>query len=308
MKIIKLIKLLLVFSCTFALNSHLYSSMYFPLKVGNKFIFNYDGVFQTGTFGFYENYDYACYITKDTIMNNHKYYRVQNYSNSSSSSYWFRIDSLTGSLYHFDSTNSCPFYFKENLIDSLLMPLYGTSNYCNTISVTSVQNVVKWNKQCVEKQFYRAAPISSYNYIRKYNSFFGPVYRKTYISMGYYAYSSSTYTLKGCMIDSVVYGDTEVVSINKITNLIPEAYSLSQNYPNPFNSTSNLKFEIANLGNVKIVVYDIMGREVETLVNDMLQPGTYETTFDGSMLNSGVYFYRLVTDGFTETKRMLLIK
>ncbi len=62
-------------------------------------------------------------------------------------------------------------------------------------------------------------------------------------------------------------------------------------------------------------VYDVMGREVQTLVNERLMPGTYETTFDGSMLNSGVYFYKLMvrhggssTDGFTETKKMLLIK
>ena len=55
-------------------------------------------------------------------------------------------------------------------------------------------------------------------------------------------------------------------------------------------------------------VYDVMGREVQTLVNKRLQPGTYEATFDGSMLNSGVYFYKLTTDGFSETKKMLMIK
>jgi len=89
---------------------------------------------------------------------------------------------------------------------------------------------------------------------------------------------------------------------------VPLKYELSQNYPNPFNSTSNLKFEIANLGNVRIIVYDIMGREVQTLVNERLQPGTYETTFEGSMLNSGVYFYKLSVGDFTETKKMLLVK
>ena len=56
------------------------------------------------------------------------------------------------------------------------------------------------------------------------------------------------------------------------------------------------------------MVYDVMGREVQTLVNESLKPGTYEVSFDGSMLNSGVYFYKLIIDGFTETKKMLLIK
>ncbi len=98
------------------------------------------------------------------------------------------------------------------------------------------------------------------------------------------------------------------VFVNQIGTVVPSSYSLGQNYPNPFNPITNVKFSILNSGNVKIVVYDVMGREVQTLVNGRLQPGTYETSFDGSMLNSGVYFYKMVTDGYTETKRMLLIK
>jgi hypothetical protein len=98
------------------------------------------------------------------------------------------------------------------------------------------------------------------------------------------------------------------IGIQNISTEIPSAYSLGQNYPNPFNSTSNLKFQIAKLGDVKIVVYDVTGREVQTLVNESLKPGMYEAAFDGSMLNSGAYFYKLVTGEFTETKKMLLMK
>jgi len=97
-------------------------------------------------------------------------------------------------------------------------------------------------------------------------------------------------------------------SINHIGENIPSKYSLGQNYPNPFNSSSKFKFEISKSGDVKIIVYDIQGREVQTLVNERLSAGTYEVRFDGSMLTSGVYFYRMVTHGFTEAKRMLLIK
>jgi hypothetical protein len=70
----------------------------------------------------------------------------------------------------------------------------------------------------------------------------------------------------------------------------------------------NVQFSICNAGNAKLVVYDIQGREVQTLVNERLNAGTYEVKFDGSILNSGVYFYKLVTEGFTDTKRMVLIK
>ena len=98
------------------------------------------------------------------------------------------------------------------------------------------------------------------------------------------------------------------VFVNQVGTSVPSSYSLGQNYPNPFNPITNVKFSIINLGNVRLVVFDIMGREVQTLVNEKLQPGTYEARFDGSMLNSGVYFYKLITKGFTETKKMLIIK
>ncbi|MFZ4591485.1 MAG: T9SS type A sorting domain-containing protein, partial [Ignavibacteria bacterium] len=61
-------------------------------------------------------------------------------------------------------------------------------------------------------------------------------------------------------------------------------------------------------GLVSLKIYDITGREIETLVNETLQPGSYEVTFDGSKLTSGVYFYKLVTVGYTETKKMVMIK
>jgi len=92
------------------------------------------------------------------------------------------------------------------------------------------------------------------------------------------------------------------------TTEIVNNYNLCQNYPNPFNPMCNVQFTMCNAGNVKIVVYDVMGREVQTLVDERLSAGTYEVKFDGSGLTSGVYFYRMTTDGFAETRKMLLIK
>ncbi|MFA7361062.1 MAG: T9SS type A sorting domain-containing protein [Candidatus Kapaibacterium sp.] len=105
---------------------------------------------------------------------------------------------------------------------------------------------------------------------------------------------------------------TEIVGVQSISTEIPSANSLRQNYPNPFNPVTKIRFSIPNdkqtTNNVQLIVYDVMGREVQTLVNERLQPGTYETTFDGSMLNSSVYFYKLSTGDFTETKKMLMLK
>ncbi len=85
-------------------------------------------------------------------------------------------------------------------------------------------------------------------------------------------------------------------------------YSLSQNFPNPFNPVTKIKFDISKVGQTFLSVYDITGREIEKLVNEQLQPGSYEVTFNGSNLPSGVYFYKLTAGEFTETKKLILLK
>ena len=88
----------------------------------------------------------------------------------------------------------------------------------------------------------------------------------------------------------------------------PEEYSLSQNYPNPFNPTTNLEFGISKLGFVSLKVYNSIGMEVATLVNENKPAGSYSVTFDGSGLSSGIYFYRLTAGNFNEVKKMTLLK
>jgi photosystem II stability/assembly factor-like uncharacterized protein len=106
-------------------------------------------------------------------------------------------------------------------------------------------------------------------------------------------------------------GGTSFIMKNGST--IPENFHLFQNYPNPFNPVTKIRFDIPSEGKslkakVKILVYDILGKEIATLVNEQLQPGTYEVTFDGSQLPSGVYFYQLRAGEFSETKKMILLK
>lgn len=96
--------------------------------------------------------------------------------------------------------------------------------------------------------------------------------------------------------------------IKKLSGEIPLLFSLHQNFPNPFNPTTNIKFDIPKTGLVVLKVFDATGREIATLVNELLSAGTYETTLDGSELPSGIYFYRLATDKFSEIKKMIVIK
>lgn len=99
-----------------------------------------------------------------------------------------------------------------------------------------------------------------------------------------------------------------VVGIKELSTEIPESYQLHQNYPNPFNPTTKIRFEIPKSGLTKLVVYDILGREISTLVNENLNPGIYETTFNAEYLSSGIYFYRLESDNYNITKKLILLK
>ncbi|MEI7485675.1 MAG: T9SS type A sorting domain-containing protein [Ignavibacteriota bacterium] len=93
-----------------------------------------------------------------------------------------------------------------------------------------------------------------------------------------------------------------------VSTTVPGAYSLEQNFPNPFNPTTNINFSVAKTGFVKIVVFDVLGREVQTLVNEKMNAGSYEVSFNGSSLYSGIYFYKISAGEFSQVKKMVLIK
>jgi hypothetical protein len=96
--------------------------------------------------------------------------------------------------------------------------------------------------------------------------------------------------------------------INQITYQTPAEFALLQNYPNPFNPLTTIKYRLPNFSAVSLKVYDILGRQIQTLVNAKQDAGTYEVTFDGGKYASGIYFYKMVSGDFTQTKKMLLIK
>jgi len=98
------------------------------------------------------------------------------------------------------------------------------------------------------------------------------------------------------------------VSIGNNNFLTADKYSLSQNYPNPFNPETKINFSIPKNGLVKIIMYDMLGREVKELVNEFKQQGSYNVSFNGASLSSGIYFYKLITNDFAETKKMILVK
>jgi N-acetylneuraminic acid mutarotase len=103
------------------------------------------------------------------------------------------------------------------------------------------------------------------------------------------------------------------ITLVEVDVKLPDKFTLKQNYPNPFNPTTTIKFSIPNVGNenvrsVKLIVYDMLGNEITTLVNEAKTTGIYEVEFDGNGLTSGIYFYQLKLGEYSTTKKMLLMK
>ena len=88
----------------------------------------------------------------------------------------------------------------------------------------------------------------------------------------------------------------------------PKKFELSQNYPNPFNPSTTIKFSLPEAGNVKLTIYNILGQEVRTLVNETKESGVYTINFNADDLDSGVYIYKLQYGSFVQTRKMILIK
>ena len=100
----------------------------------------------------------------------------------------------------------------------------------------------------------------------------------------------------------------ELVDIQPISSEIPQGFSLSQNYPNPFNPKTIINYQCSMFNFVSLKVYDVLGNEIATLVNEKQNPGSYSVDWDASNYPSGIYFYKLQMDNFSETKKMTLIK
>lgn len=105
----------------------------------------------------------------------------------------------------------------------------------------------------------------------------------------------------------ILFAD-RTTGITQNSTEIPDGYSLGQNYPNPFNPETKIQFSIQKKEFVTLSIYNIEGKEITKLVNTMLEPGTYEYQFNASNYSSGIYFYKIETENFSDTKRMMLVK
>jgi uncharacterized delta-60 repeat protein len=128
---------------------------------------------------------------------------------------------------------------------------------------------------------------------------------------GVYADSTDNVFIAGYMKNNTTrldwfaakYFRGDLIEVKNISTIVPLNHKLYQNYPNPFNPSTSIKFDVASTGHIKIVVYDMLGRQVETLVNESLRSGTYEVNYNAANLSSGVYFYELITEDYRNVKK-----
>ena len=159
-------------------------------------------------------------------------------------------------------------------------------------------------------------------FLTKYSSSSAYAIRYVTDGFGFTAYNGEvlSYGLSGAIINGIPYGNIIQVCNPKI---YPVVFNLSQNYPNPFNPVTTIKYSVPTSPYypspyqgegtrerffVTLKVYDVLGNEIETLINEEKLPGNYSVQFDGSNLSSGVYFYIMKANNYTETKKLILLK
>jgi hypothetical protein len=306
-KIVTIILLIPVFS-NFSFSQDTNTIKFFPLKIGNVWVYSVSAF--GPTCGCSERIKFKAI---DTLKRNgHLYFLfLQNTIGGGNCCCvppfdTLRIDSINCNNYKYTNSTGCAFSPHEIMIDSLKARLNDhVKIYCGSDTA------------------YKCIDTNSYNILglvrqtRRYNAgyFEGDLSRSYAKGVGIIStfndgtWGSCTTTLLGCVINGIVYGDTTFpVGINQISSEIPSSFVLSQNYPNPFNPSTKINYELPITNYVKLVIYDVLGKEVEILVNQMQKPGSYEVEWDASNYPSGVYFYKIESGDFTQVKKMILMK
>jgi Secretion system C-terminal sorting domain len=223
-------------------------------------------------------------------------------SSSSTHYEYFRIDSSTGKIYSawFDNDS----LLSEELYSDLLAEVGDTIPIGNGIYLESEVPFSLLGLSSLKRTFLNdQTPIQDIRFLKG----LGLIYEYWWELAGFEK------SLLGCIIEGIVYGDTTVVSVDDEQLPVALSFMLDQNYPNPFNPSTIIKYEIpgqARNDNMTVVlkIYDVLGNEIATLINEEKPAGTYEVEFDGGGLPSGIYFYHLTAGGYSATKKMILMK
>ncbi len=302
-----LILLSLLLSCSYS-DDNIYTDL-LPLSVGNTWVYRNWGMLPGPNRS-------KLTVTGTHIYNGKFFYELQLQFNPASGCmpnplsynvYNIRVDSLTGKIFYHNTVN-CSYSPGEILIDSLASKKENTflSNCEIAFRCTDTNSYTVFGSLRACRRYMTVNSISEY-YIRKYYRGIG-LYEQSH---GFTGVVDCNSLLLGAVINGTLIGDTSfLVGINQINENIPIDFKLFRNYPNPFNPSTKIRFDISgkSVEQTFLTVYDLLGNEIAALVNQQLQPGTYEVDFDGSNFPSGVYFYKLTSGDFSAINKMVLLK
>jgi hypothetical protein len=296
---------IVTFTFSFLLiSANIYAQLIAPLGLGNRWIFEGDISRLT---------DVDTNYVIDTIS--YHRFTIQN-TNGFEYSRYTRLNDSGYYAVRFDTSYPAPnhelLYYKKNAVigDSWINPgedFPMVYTITDTIRMTKFGQTVTWKRLDIDA--------SLLYFIEIWTEEFG------ILSRTQHPFPSAMYNLKGCVINGTVYGDTSfIVTVADDFESIKD-FNLEQNYPNPFNPSTTIKFTIptppvsspltkgkTKEGFVTLKVYDVLGNEVATLINEEKPSGNYEVEFNAANLTSGTYFYQLSAGDFVETKKMILLR
>ncbi len=257
------------------------------LEVGNEWVYHYENISQTS------NYYIRKTVIGDTLIKQKNYAVI-------------KIADWTGTKFLFERADSIKVYIiSKSFIDSTLIDFnLNTGDSLNYYVVVTSYNGYYYgsNRKVIDIQYYREGLVHDEKLYIKGIGLSTEQYGGEAIDGA--GFNLDLVTIK---INNQIYGDTTLLAVSNNIDKHPLYFFLSQNYPNPFNPTTTISYSIPKPGLVTLKVYDILGREVETLVNENKLPGNYEVKFNAGNLASGVYFYRLQVEDYCAVRKLLLL-
>jgi len=273
---------------------------FYPLDIGNYW--EYEAMNGPNPYGFFEPL-YSLLVNGDTTLANGNNYKIleRKYFNSSSRSYSYeRIDSLDGSVYCFDVKNNVEFKIDSlfaNPGDTIAASSFGAPSTTGGIVCREIKSSNLFDEVFMVKEFEDNSTVPGKIYSLAKG--LGKIYDWTY--EGNFWIERLTYA----KIQGKEYG--EIVGV-KNENNIPRDLALHQNYPNPFNPETLIEYDLSKSSNIKLKIFNLLGEEIVTLIDDFNSAGKYKISFNAAHLTSGVYFYSLITEEKVLTKKMILLR
>jgi len=259
------------------------------LEIGNKWFYKRIIMYED-TLNYYQE------VIGDTAIQNKQYAVI--------------LDNRKDTLYWFQRADSSKiFSFNTNVMEEYVVVDFSTPDTAWTFYMIKNDTIFFWDYWRARQCHYTGGGIGEYAYC--YIKGIGKS------EWSYFGHSPEEYEeLIAGIIEGEFYGDSTVLSIDRLSEENIRGFSLYHNFPNPFNPSTMIRYEIpgqARNDNMLVVlkIYDVLGNEIATLVNEEKPAGVYEVEFtaaQNSILSSGIYFYQLKTGSFIETKKMLMLK